>query len=115
MMYESVRGALASDHAQKSVAEQPRFKVRQTSDWQEPAANLETEMLPPGLFFEIINWVRRSGSLASLVRLLLLTADIRKGGRQVSKGLRAVQWAEWTQLPDRIDPRSSCTDPYLRI
>ncbi|MET4156061.1 hypothetical protein ABIC08_009302, partial [Bradyrhizobium sp. RT9b] len=56
MMYESIRGALASDDAQKAAGEQPRFKVRETSDWKAHAANLETEMLRRGMFFEIIDW-----------------------------------------------------------
>ncbi|MET4240766.1 hypothetical protein [Bradyrhizobium sp. RT10b] len=56
MMYESVRGALASDDAQKVAGEKPRFQVRETPGWKEHAANLETEMLRRGMFFEIIDW-----------------------------------------------------------
>ena len=64
MMYESIRGALASDDAQKAAGEQPRFKVRQTSDWKEHAANLEAEMLRRGMFFEIIDWSEDQGRLS---------------------------------------------------
>ena len=56
MVYEGVRGALASDDAQKAAGEKPRFQVRETSDWQKHAANLEAEMLRRGMFFEIIDW-----------------------------------------------------------
>jgi hypothetical protein len=34
MMYEGVRGALASDDALASLGEEPRFRVRETSDWK---------------------------------------------------------------------------------
>ena len=45
MMYESVRGALASDDAQKAAGDPPRFGVRETPDWRNHAANLESEMI----------------------------------------------------------------------
>jgi hypothetical protein len=56
MMYECIRGALASDDAQKAEGDQPRFRIRETPDWREHAANLETEMLRRGMFFAIIDW-----------------------------------------------------------
>lgn len=56
MMYESVRGALASDDAQKAAGDPPRFQVRETPDWRNHAANLESEMLRRGMIFEIIDW-----------------------------------------------------------
>ena len=55
MMYESIRGALAADDAQKSLGEKPRFRVRETPDWKE-YADLEAEMLRRGMFFEIVDW-----------------------------------------------------------
>jgi hypothetical protein len=56
MMYEGIRGALASDDAQKAQGETPRFRVRETPNWKEHAANLEVEMLRRGMSFEIIDW-----------------------------------------------------------
>ncbi|MEH2487107.1 hypothetical protein [Bradyrhizobium sp. AZCC 2230] len=63
MMYESVRGALASDDAARTVGDKPCFQVRETRDWKEHAANLETEMLGRGMFFEIIDWSEDQGQL----------------------------------------------------
>jgi hypothetical protein len=54
MMYEGIRGALAVDDGLGS--EGPRFRVRETPDWIEHAAELETEMLRRGMIFEIIDW-----------------------------------------------------------
>jgi len=56
MMYEAVRGALASDDAQKSEGDEPRFRIRETPEWRTHAANLESEMLRRGMFFQIIDW-----------------------------------------------------------
>jgi len=56
MMYESVRGALASDDALKAQDREPRFKVRETPEWKKHAADLEAEMLKRGMFFEVIDW-----------------------------------------------------------
>jgi hypothetical protein len=56
MMYEGVRGALASDDALASLGEEPRFRVRETSDWKKHAADLEAEMLKRGMLFELIDW-----------------------------------------------------------
>ena len=63
MMYESIRGALASDDAHKAAGENPRFRVRETPDWKQHAANLETEMLKRGMHFEIIDWSEDQGHL----------------------------------------------------
>ena len=56
MMYEGIRGALASDDAQKAEGDQPRVGIRETPDWRVHAANLESEMLRRGMFFQIIDW-----------------------------------------------------------
>ena len=56
MMYEGIRGALASDDAQEAEGDQPRFGIRETPDWRVHAANLESEMLRRGMFFQIIDW-----------------------------------------------------------
>jgi len=55
MMYEAVRGALASDDALVGFGEQPKFHVRETPDWKQHAADLEAEMLSRGMIFEIID------------------------------------------------------------
>ncbi len=56
LMYEAVRGALASDDAQEQRGEDPRFRVRDTPDWKKHAADLEAEMLRRGMLFSIIEW-----------------------------------------------------------
>ena len=56
MMYEGIRGALAADAELKGQGEEPRFRVRETSDWKKHAADLESEMLKRGMFFEVIDW-----------------------------------------------------------
>ena len=63
MMYESIRGALDSDDAQKAQGGKPRFRVRETPAWKEHAANLETEMLRRGMMFEVIDWTEDQGLL----------------------------------------------------
>jgi hypothetical protein len=55
MMYEAVRGALASDDVQKAEGDEPRFRIRETPEWRTHAANLESEMLRRGMFFQIID------------------------------------------------------------
>jgi hypothetical protein len=55
MMYEGVRGALAADDALKGQGEETRFRVRETPDWKQQAAALESEMLRRGMFFEVID------------------------------------------------------------
>jgi hypothetical protein len=56
MMYEGIRGALAADDALCGLGEEPRFRVRETPDWKLHAAELETEMLNRGMFFDVIDW-----------------------------------------------------------
>jgi hypothetical protein len=56
MMYEGVRGALATDDALKGQGGEARFRVRETPDWKQHAADLETEMLRRGMIFTIIDW-----------------------------------------------------------
>jgi hypothetical protein len=56
MMYEGIRGALAADDALSGLGEEPRFRVRETPDWKLHAAELETEMLNGGMFFDVIDW-----------------------------------------------------------
>ena len=56
MMYEGIRGALASDDASTGFGEEPRFRVRATPDWKQHAADLEAEMLKRGMMFEVIDW-----------------------------------------------------------
>ncbi len=56
MMYEGVRGALASDDALSGLGEKPRFRIRQTPDWRKHAGELESEMLKRGMFFDVIDW-----------------------------------------------------------
>ena len=63
MMYESIRGALASDDAQKAQGDKPRFRIRDTPAWKEHAGSLEAEMLRRGMVFEIIDWSEDQGSL----------------------------------------------------
>ena len=55
MMYEGIRGAMAADDALKAQGEEPRFRVRHTSDWKKHAADLEVEMLRRGMTFDIID------------------------------------------------------------
>jgi len=56
MMYEGIRGALAADDALSGLGEEPRFRVRETPDWKLHGAELETEMLNRGMFFDVIDW-----------------------------------------------------------
>ena len=63
MMYEAVRGALASDDAQKAEGDEPRFRIRETPEWRTHAANLESEMLRRGMFFHIIDWSENQAQL----------------------------------------------------
>jgi hypothetical protein len=56
MMYEGVRGALESDDELVSLGEQPRFRVRETPDWRQHAADLEAEMLKRAMAFDLIDW-----------------------------------------------------------
>ena len=63
MMYEAVRGALASDDSLEGQNEAPRFQVRKTPDWTRHASDLEMEMIRRGVPFEVIDW---SGGQAEL-------------------------------------------------
>lgn len=54
--FEGVRGALASDDTTKAQGGETRFRVRETPDWKQHAADLESEMLKRGTFFEVIDW-----------------------------------------------------------
>jgi hypothetical protein len=56
MMYEATRGALAADDALKRQDQETRFRVRETPDWKQHAADLEAEMLKRGMLFEVIDW-----------------------------------------------------------
>jgi len=56
MMYSAIRGALAADDEYSALGEDPRFLVRETSNWQKHAADLGAEMLRRGLVFEVIRW-----------------------------------------------------------
>ena len=56
MMYESIRGALAADEALRRQDMETRFRVRETPEWREHAAALESEMLRRGMIFEVIDW-----------------------------------------------------------
>jgi hypothetical protein len=63
MMYEAVRGALAADEALKRQGEETKFRVRETPDWREHAAELEAEMLKRGMLFEVIDWSENQATL----------------------------------------------------
>jgi hypothetical protein len=56
MMYEGVRGTLATDDALNGKGRETRFRVRETPDWKRHAADLEAEMLRRGMTFEVIDW-----------------------------------------------------------
>jgi hypothetical protein len=59
LMYETIRGALASDDTREKHGQEPSFRVRASPEWQEHAAALEAEMLKRGMLFEILNLERR--------------------------------------------------------
>jgi len=63
MMYEGVRGALAADDVIKAQGEETRFRVRETPDWKQHAADLEAEMIKRGMFFEVIDWTEDQARL----------------------------------------------------
>ncbi len=56
MMYEGVRGALTVDDELRKIGNEPRFRVRETPEWKQHAADLEAEMLKRGMAFEVIDW-----------------------------------------------------------
>ena len=61
MFYESARDALEADRALSRRGEETRFRVRETPEWKKHAADLETEMLKRGMFFEVIDWSEDQG------------------------------------------------------
>jgi hypothetical protein len=63
MMYEGIRGALAADNALKAQGQETEFRIRETPDWQRHAAELESEMLKRGMFFDVIDWSEDQASL----------------------------------------------------
>jgi hypothetical protein len=63
MMYESIRGALASDDELNGLGEESRFRVRETPEWKLHASGLEAEMLKRGMIFEVIDWSKDPGKL----------------------------------------------------
>jgi hypothetical protein len=63
VMYESIRGALAADEALKRQDMETRFRVRETPEWREHAAALESEMLRRGVNFEVIDWSEDQATL----------------------------------------------------
>ena len=63
MMYEGIRGALAADDALKRQGQETRFRVRETPDWKQHAAELEAEMIKRGMTFEVIDWTEDQATL----------------------------------------------------
>jgi hypothetical protein len=63
MMYEGIRGALASHDALTGLGEESRFRVRETPDWKKHASDLESEMLKRGMLFEVIDWSEDQATL----------------------------------------------------
>jgi hypothetical protein len=55
MMYQGACGALAVDDALSELAKERGFCVRETSEWKQHAADLESEMLRRGMVFEVID------------------------------------------------------------
>ena len=68
MMYEGIRGALASDDALSGLGEEPRFRVRETPEWKKHAADIESEMLKRGMVFEMIDWSENQSKLPATGR-----------------------------------------------
>jgi hypothetical protein len=56
MMHHAARGALAVDDELTKLGEEPRFRVRDTSDWKTHADDLEAEMRKRGMIFDVIDW-----------------------------------------------------------
>jgi hypothetical protein len=63
MMYEGMRGVLAADDALKRQGMEIPFRVRETPEWKLHAAELETEMLQRGMYFDVIDWSEDQATL----------------------------------------------------
>jgi hypothetical protein len=57
MMYEGIRGALQADDALAKDDRKRPFRVRETAEWKNHAAELEREMLKRGMLFQVIDWL----------------------------------------------------------
>jgi hypothetical protein len=62
-----ISGALAADDVLKALGQEPRFRVRETPDWENHAADLETEMLKRGIMFGGHRLVGRSGDITRIL------------------------------------------------
>ncbi len=51
-----MRGALVQMMPSSVRSREPRFRVRETTEWKKHAADLESEMLKRGLLFNVIDW-----------------------------------------------------------
>jgi hypothetical protein len=60
---EVVSGALHADDTLKAQGEEIRFRVRETAEWKNHAADLEMEMIKRGMIFEVINWSQGQAEL----------------------------------------------------
>jgi hypothetical protein len=47
---------LDDDDTLKARGEEIRFRVRETAEWKQHAADLKMEMIKRGMIFEVINW-----------------------------------------------------------
>jgi hypothetical protein len=56
MMHHGARGALAVDDELRSLGKEPRFRVRETRDWNKHAEGLESEMAKRGMIYDVIDW-----------------------------------------------------------
>ena len=56
MIHEAIRGALEADDECEASGEDPKFRVRTTTEWKRHAGDLEAEMLKRGLAFDVIDW-----------------------------------------------------------
>jgi hypothetical protein len=56
MMYEAARGTLSADDALKAEGKEVRFRVRETPEWKQHAADLEMEMVRRAMEFDLIDW-----------------------------------------------------------
>jgi hypothetical protein len=55
--------ALAADDALKRQDMETRFRVREPPEWRKHAADLESEMLKRGMFFDVIDWSEDQAAL----------------------------------------------------